>query len=137
MSPESPVDRDIALDTSVPVVLTNFPGIVGCICGDDPGMHLHLRNLKCFEGWFVEPGIMDICRGNGAGKGETIPINQSTQLVSLYLFIAIIARRSPLFAGISLVSVGQCERSIFWISYPDRSTSRKIAWYTPFSHNSR
>ena len=56
-----------------------------------------------------------------------MPFNQSTQLVPLYLFIAIIAGRSPFFAGISFVSVAQCERSIFRISYPDRNNSRKIA----------
>ncbi len=40
MSPGSPVDRDIALDPLFTVVLTNFLGIVGCICGDDPGTNL-------------------------------------------------------------------------------------------------
>ena len=114
--PGSSIDRDITLDPSFPVVLSNFPGIVGCICGDDPGTNLHLRNLKCFEGWFVETGIVDICWCNRAGKRETVPIDQSTQLVPLYLFIAIIAGRSPFFAWISLVSVAQCERSIFLIS---------------------
>jgi len=137
MSPGSPVDRDVALDSSFPVVLTNLPGIVGCICGDDRRAILHSGNLKCFEGWFIEPGIMDICRYNRKGEGDTVPINQSTQFVPLYLFIAIIAGRSPHFARISLVSVEQCERSIFRSSYPDRSRSRKIAWYTPISHNSR
>jgi hypothetical protein len=109
LSPGSPVDRDVALNPLFLVVLANLPGIVGCICRDDRGMILHLRNLKY----------------------------QSTQFVPLDLFIAIIAGRSPFFAWRSLVSVAQCERSIFWISYPDRSRSRKIAWYTPFSHNSR
>ena len=135
--PRSSVDRDVALDSPVPAVLTNFPGIVGRICRDDRRTILHLWNLECFEGWFVEPGIMDIGRCNHAGKWETMPIDQSTQLAPFCLFIAIIAGRSPLFAGVSLVSVEQCERSIFQISYPDRSNSRKIAWYTPFSHNSR
>jgi len=92
MFPGSPVDRDIALGPSFSVVLTNFPGIIGCICGDDRGMILHLRNLKCFEGWLVEPGIMDIRRGNGADKRKTVPIDQSAQFVPVYLFIAIIAR---------------------------------------------
>jgi len=135
--PGSLVDRDIGLDSSFPVVLANPPGIIGRICGDNDGTIRHLGNLKCFEGWLVEPGIMDICRGNCAGKGEPVPIDQSTQFVPVYLFIAIIAGRSPFFAGISLVSVAQCERSIFLISYPDRSRSRKIAWYTPFSQSSR
>jgi hypothetical protein len=62
MSSGSPVDRDIALDSSFPVVLTNLPGIVGRICGDDREAILNLGNLKCFESWFVKPGIMDICR---------------------------------------------------------------------------
>jgi hypothetical protein len=53
--PGSPVDRDITLDSSFPVVLTNFPGIVGCICGDDCRTLLHFGNLKRFEGWLVEP----------------------------------------------------------------------------------
>ncbi len=114
--PGSSIDRDITLDTSFPVVLSNFPGIVGCICGDDPGTNLHLRNLKCFEGWFVETGIVDICWCNRAGKREAVPIDQSTQFVPVYLFIAIIADGSPFCAGISLVSVAQCERSIFLIS---------------------
>lgn len=60
--PGSPVDRDIALDPSFPVVLANFPGIVGGICGDDRRTNLHFGNLKCFEFWFIEPGNMDICR---------------------------------------------------------------------------
>jgi len=137
LSPGSPVDRDVALDPSFPVVLANLPGIIGCICGDDRGVILHLRNLKCFEGWLVDPGIMDICRYNRAGEGKTVPINQSTQFFPFTFFIVIIAGRSPLFAGISLVSVEQCKRSIFRISYPHRSRSRKIAWYTPFSDNSR
>jgi len=50
---------------------------------------------------------MDIFRGNCAGKGKTVPIDQSTQFVSVYLVIAIIAGRSPFFAEISLVSVAQ------------------------------
>jgi hypothetical protein len=53
--PGSPIDRDVALDPSFPVVLTNFSGIVGRICGDDHRTIRHLRNLKCFEGWLVEP----------------------------------------------------------------------------------
>jgi len=117
--PGSPIDRDIALDPSFPVVLSDFLGIVGCICGDDPGMILHFRNLKCFEGWFIKPGIVDLCWGNCAGKWETVPIDQSAQFVPVYLFIAIIAGRSSFLAGISLVSTAQCERSIFLISYPD------------------
>jgi len=96
--PGSPVDRDVALDSSFPVVLANFPGIVGCICGDDRGTILDFGNLECFEGRFIKPGIMDIGRGNGASKGETIPINQNTQLVPLYRLIAIIAGRSPFLA---------------------------------------
>ena len=89
--PGSSIDRDIALDPSFPVVLTNFSGIVGHICGDDHRTIWHLRNLKCFEGWLVEPGIMDIFRCNRAGKRETVPIDQSTQFIPVYLFIAIIA----------------------------------------------
>nr|WP_250317331.1 hypothetical protein [Methanoculleus bourgensis] len=135
--PGSLVDWDIGLDSPVPVVLTDFPCIVGCICGEDRGTILRHGNLKCIEGWIIEPRIMDICRCNCADKRETVPIDQSTQFVSVYLFIAIIAGRSLFFAEIALVSVAQSERSIFRIAYPDRSRSRKIAWYTPFSHNSR
>jgi hypothetical protein len=91
MSPGSPVDRDIGLDPSFPVVLTNLLGVVGCICGDDRRTILHTGNLKCFQGWLVESGIMDICRCNRAGKGKPVPIDQRTQLVPIYLFIAIIA----------------------------------------------
>ena len=91
MYPGSLIYRDIALDPSFPVVLTNFSGIVGHICGDDHRTIWHLRNLKCFEGWLVEPGIMDIFRCNRAGKRETVPIDQSTQFIPVYLFIAIIA----------------------------------------------
>ena len=116
MYPGSLIHRDIALDPSFPVVLANFPGIVGCICGDDRRAILHFGDLKCFEGWLVEPGIMDICRCNRAGKRKTVPIDQSTQFIPVYLFIAIIASRSPFFAWISLVSVAQCERSIFLIA---------------------
>ena len=114
--PRSPVDRDIALDPSFPVVLTNLAGIVGRICGDDRRMILGIGNLKCFESWLVEPGIMGICLCNRAGKREAVSIDQNTQLVPLYLFIAIIAGRPPFLAWISLVSVAQCERSIFLIS---------------------
>jgi hypothetical protein len=55
-------------------------------------MILYLRNLKYFEGWLVEPGIMGICRENGADERKTVPIDQSTQFIPVYLFIAIIAR---------------------------------------------
>ena len=89
--PRSLVDRDVALNSPVPVVLTNLPGIIGRICGDDRGKNRHLRNLKSFKGWLVESGIVGICRYNRAGKRETIPIDQSTQFVPVYLFIAIIA----------------------------------------------
>jgi hypothetical protein len=85
--PRSLVNWYIALDPSFPIVLTNLPSIVGCICGSNRWMNLHIGNLKCFEGWFIEPEIMDIGRGNGAGKGETIPIDQSAQFVPLYLFL--------------------------------------------------
>jgi hypothetical protein len=53
--PGSPVDRYITLYSSFPVVLTDLPGIVGCICGDDCRTLLHFGNLKRFEGWLVEP----------------------------------------------------------------------------------
>jgi len=82
--PGSSTDRNIAFYPSLPVVLANFPGIVGCICGDDPGTNLHLRNLKRFEGWFIKAGIVDICWCNRAGKRETVPIDQSTQLVPVF-----------------------------------------------------
>jgi len=94
-APGSPVERGVALDPSFPVVLANFPGILGCICGDDRRTILHFRNLKRFKGWLVKPGIMGIGRGNRAGKRETVSIDQSAQLVPSYLFIAIIADRSP------------------------------------------
>ena len=116
MFPGSLVDRDIALDPSFLVVLANLPGIVGCICRDDRGVILHLRNLECFERWFIEPRIMGIGGCNCAGKWESVPIDQDTQLVPVYLFIAIIAGRSLLLTWTSLISVAQCERSIFWIS---------------------
>ena len=105
--PRSPVDRNIAPNSPVTVILTNLPGIIGRICGDDRGTNWHLGNLKSFEGWLVEPGIMGICRCNRTGKREAVPIDQSTEFVPLYLFIAIIAGRSPFFAEISLVSVAQ------------------------------
>ena len=53
--PGSLVDRNVALGSPFPVVLADFPGIVGRICGDDPGTIQHLGNLKRFEGWLVEP----------------------------------------------------------------------------------
>jgi len=76
--PGSRVGRDIPPDPSSLVVLTDLLGIVGCICGDDRGMHLHLQNRKRFNSWFIELGIMDICREDGAGKRKTVPIDQST-----------------------------------------------------------
>ena len=91
MFPESPVDRDIALDPSFPVVLTDLPCIIGCICGDEHGANLHFRNLKHFESRLIKPGIMDICRKNCADEQMAVPIDQSTQFVSVYPFIAIIA----------------------------------------------
>lgn len=42
---------------------------------------------------------MDIGRCNHAGKWETMPIDQSTQLAPFCLFIAIIAGRSPFLPG--------------------------------------
>jgi len=89
--PGSLIDRDIALDPSPSVVFSDFPGIVGCICGDDRRTLLHFGNLEYCEGWFIKLGVVDICWGNCAGKGEAVSINQSTQLVPVYLFIAIIA----------------------------------------------
>jgi len=62
MSSRSSVDRDIALNSSSLAVLANLPGIVGCICRDNQGAILNIGNLKCFEGWFVKPEIMDIYR---------------------------------------------------------------------------
>jgi len=105
MFPGSPVDRDITFDSSFAVVVSDLLCIIGCICGDDRGMNLHLRNLKRFERWLVEPGVMNVCRGNCADEREPIPIDQNTQFVPVYLFIAIIADRSPFFAGISFISV--------------------------------
>jgi len=84
----SSVDRDITFDSSFPIVLANFSGIIGCICGDDCRANLHLGNLKCFESWLVEPGVIDICWGNCAGEQEPAPIDQSTQLIPVHLFIA-------------------------------------------------
>lgn len=89
MFPGSPVDWDIGLDPSFLIVLTNLPGIVDCICGDTRGTIVHHGNLKYFEGWLVGAGIMGICWCNRAGKGETVLIDQSTQFVSVYHFIAI------------------------------------------------
>ena len=111
--PGSRVGRDVALDPSFPVVLADLLGIVGCIRRDDRGMNLHLRNRKRFNGWFIKLGIVDVCREDRTGKGETAPINQSAQLVPFYFLIAIITGRSPFLAGISLVSVEQWVRSIF------------------------
>ena len=56
---------------------------------------------------------------------------EHSDLFPFTVFIAIVAGQSPLFAGIALVSVLLLvhERSIFRISYLDRSRSRKIAWY--------
>ena len=90
--PGSLVNRDIALYPSFPVVLSDLLCIIGGICGDDRGANLHFRNLKRFESRFIEPGIMDICRGNGANERKAVSIDQSTQFVPVYLFIAIIAR---------------------------------------------
>jgi len=53
--PGSPVDRNVALDSPISVVLANLLGIVGRICRDDYRTNRRLRNLKRFEGWLVEP----------------------------------------------------------------------------------
>ena len=58
-------------------------------------MILDVRNRECFESWFVESRIVDICWGNRTGKGKTIPIDQSTQFTSFYFPIAVITGRSP------------------------------------------
>lgn len=84
--PGSLVDRNVALGSPFPVVLADFPGIVGRICGDDPGTIQYLGNLKRFEGWLVKPGIMDIFRGNCAGKGKTVPIDQNIKFIPVYLY---------------------------------------------------
>lgn len=125
--PVTPIDRDIAPDPSVPVVLTNFPGIIGRICRDDRWSLPRSGNLKCFDSRCVEMGIVGICRGNDTCKGGTVLIDQCTQLTAVYLFTAIIAGRYSFFAEIALVSVEQCVRSTFRISYPDRRRSRNIA----------
>lgn len=95
----SPVDRDVALSCSFPVVLTNLPGIVGCICRDDRGMILDIQNCKYFEDWFVGLGIVDICWGNGTGKRDTVSIDQSAQLVPVHLPITAIVFESPFSPG--------------------------------------
>jgi hypothetical protein len=137
MFPGSPVGRNITLHSSFAGVFSDIPCIIGCIDGDVRGTFLHLGNLKCLEGWLVEPRIMDICGCNRAGKGETIPIDQSTQFVPLYLFIVIIAGRSPFFRG-DILGICRTIREIdLFDLYPDRRRSRKIAWYTPFSQGSR
>ena len=71
ISPRSRVDWGIALNFSFPVVLTNLPDIIGCICGDSQGAILNIGSLKCFEGWFIEPGIVGNGRENSA---KTIPL---------------------------------------------------------------
>ena len=81
MFSDSPVDRDITLYSSFPVVLPDLPCIIDCICGDELGTNLHLGDLKCFEGWLAEPRIIDICGCNRIGKGKTVPIDQNTQLI--------------------------------------------------------
>ena len=96
---------------SFPVVLANFPGIVGCICGDDRRTILYFGNLKCFDGRLVEPGIIGICRCNGSGKGEAIPINQRTQFLPSNLFIAVVSRLFSFFG---------------WDTLRIRSTAREI-----------
>jgi|LFRM01.2.fsa_nt_gb hypothetical protein len=61
ISPGSPIDWNIALNSLLPVVLANFLGIVGCICGDNRGTILHFEILKYFEGWLIELRIIGIC----------------------------------------------------------------------------
>lgn len=70
-SPGPPVDRGVVLDSSFPVIMTNFLGVVGCVCGGNRVAILHIVNLKCFERRFLEPGIMNISKCNRAGKRET------------------------------------------------------------------
>jgi hypothetical protein len=93
ISSRSRVYWSIALIFSFLVVLTNLPDIIGCICGDNHRTILNIGSLKCFEGWFIEMGIIGIGRGNRAGKRETVPIGRTLSLFPLP-FIAIIAGRS-------------------------------------------
>ena len=101
------VGRDIALDSSFPVVLADLLGIISCICEDDCRMNLYLWNCKRFECWFVELGIVDICRCNGAGERKAVSLNLSAQLAPFYFLRVIIISRFPFLTGISLVSVEQ------------------------------
>ena len=103
MFPRSPVDRDVAFDSPFPVVLANLPGIVGCICGDDPRTIWYFGNLKCFEGWFIEPGFMDI-RSTSALK-----------LVPSYLFYSPHSRLIPFFCR----DVLRIRRTVREINFPD------------------
>ena len=91
MFPGSPVHRDVALDPSFSVVLANLPGSVGCICGDEHGVILHITNLKCFEGWFVNLVSWALDGENSTAQWGAIPIDQSTQFIPVHLLVAIIA----------------------------------------------
>ena len=79
------------LNSPIPSVLAKHPGIVNYICQDDYRSFCRFENLEPFDDERVKLGIVGISGCNRAGKGETIPIDQSTQLVLLYPLIAIIA----------------------------------------------
>jgi hypothetical protein len=83
MFPGSLVDRNIGLDPSFPVVLTNLPGIVGCICGDDLRAILNAGNLKCFEGWLVEPESWTLAGETVQARGRPF---RSTRALNLFPF---------------------------------------------------
>jgi hypothetical protein len=93
-----------------------------------PGLVPDIREIRFDCGYLpVQP-----CRQGGDRSDR--PEHSAYSLLPFYSHHS---RSIHFFAGVSLVSVAQWETSIFLISYPDRSRSRKIAWYTPFSQSSR
>ncbi|MDI6720217.1 MAG: hypothetical protein QMD46_11460 [Methanomicrobiales archaeon] len=111
--PVSRIDPDVALYTPVPVIAADDMRFVGRIRGDDPRLLISARNLEGFHRWFIEERIVGVRWSNYSGYGATVLINQSTEFVPVPLLVAIVPDISPIFAGISLVSVMQWARSSF------------------------
>ena len=86
MFPGSLVDWNIGPDPSFLVVLTNLPGIVGCICGDDRRANLNSGNHGRWQGKLCKQG------GDRSDRPEH-------PAVPVHLVIAVIAGRSPFLPG--------------------------------------
>ncbi|MDI6720214.1 MAG: hypothetical protein QMD46_11445, partial [Methanomicrobiales archaeon] len=70
--PRSSVDRNIAPYAPFSVKYSDILHIVGSIGGNYFKLRRHSRHPKCFDGFSVQPRIVDIRRSNHTGERDTL-----------------------------------------------------------------